>query len=167
MNTRAKKTAYYALCIALAFVFSYLESLIPLNIGVPGIKLGLANLVVVAALYVMGDRDAFIISMIRILLCGLTFGGVFSLVYSFAGGILSFAVMLLAKRSKRLSVLGVSVLGAAVHNVGQIAAAAAVMENAGVFYYLPVLLLSGAVTGALIGILSGTVISRIEKLRID
>lgn len=167
MNTRAKKTAYYALCIALAFVFSYLESLIPLNIGVPGIKLGLANLVVVAALYVMGERDAFIISMIRILLCGLTFGGVFSLVYSFAGGILSFAVMLLAKRSKRLSVLGVSVLGAAVHNVGQIAAAAAVMENAGVFYYLPVLLLSGAVTGALIGILSGTVISRIEKLRID
>ena len=167
MNTRAKKTAYYALCIALAFVFSYLESLIPLNIGVPGIKLGLANLVVVAALYVMGNRDAFIISMIRILLCGLTFGGVFSLVYSFAGGILSFAVMLLAKRSKRLSVLGVSVLGAAVHNVGQIAAAAAVMENAGVFYYLPVLLLSGAVTGALIGILSGTVISRIEKLRID
>ena len=167
MNTRAKKTAYYALCIALAFVFSYLQSLIPLNIGVPGIKLGLANLVVVAALYVMGDRDAFIISMIRILLCGLTFGGVFSLVYSFAGGILSFAVMLLAKRSKRLSVLGVSVLGAAVHNVGQIAAAAAVMENAGVFYYLPVLLLSGAVTGALIGILSGTVISRIEKLRID
>ena len=167
MNTRAKKTAYYALCIALAFVFSYLESLIPLNIGVPGIKLGLANLVVVAALYVMGDRDAFIISMIRILLCGLTFGGVFSLVYSFAGGILSFAVMLLAKKSKRLSVLGVSVLGAAVHNVGQIAAAAAVMENAGVFYYLPVLLLSGAVTGALIGVLSGTVISRIEKLRID
>ena len=82
-------------------------------------------------------------------------------------GILAFAVMLLAKRSKRLSVLGVSVLGAAVHNVGQIAAAAAVMENAGVFYYLPVLLLSGAVTGALIGILSGTVISRIEKLRID
>ena len=167
MNTKAKKTAYYALCIALAFVFSYLESLIPLNIGVPGIKLGLANLVVVTALYVMGERDAFIISMIRILLCGLTFGGVFSLVYSFAGGVLSFAVMLLAKRSKRLSVLGVSVLGAAVHNVGQIAAAAAVMENAGVFYYLPVLLLSGAVTGALIGILSGTVISRIEKLRID
>lgn len=167
MNTKAKKTAYYALCIALAFVFSYLESLIPLNIGAPGIKLGLANLVVVTALYVMGERDAFIISMIRILLCGLTFGGVFSLVYSFAGGVLSFAVMLLAKRSKRLSVLGASVLGAAVHNVGQIAAAAAVMENAGVFYYLPVLLLSGAVTGALIGVLSGTVISRIEKLRID
>lgn len=165
MNTKAKKTAYYALCIALAFVFSYLESLIPLNIGVPGIKLGLANLVVVTALYVMGERDAFIISMIRILLCGLTFGGVFSLVYSFAGGVLSFAVMLLAKRSKRLSVLGASVLGAAVHNVGQIAAAAIVMGNAGIFYYLPVLLLSGAVTGALIGVLSGAVISRIEKIK--
>lgn len=165
MNTKAKKTAYYALCIALAFVFSYLESLIPLNIGVPGIKLGLANLVVVTALYVMGERDAFIISMIRILLCGLTFGGVFSLVYSIAGGVLSFAVMLLAKRSKRLSVLGASVLGAAVHNVGQIAAAAVVMENAGIFYYLPVLLLSGAVTGALIGVLSGAVISRIEKIK--
>lgn len=165
MSERSKRTAYYALCIALAFVLSYLESLIPINIGVPGIKLGLANLVVVTALYTMKPRDAFIISMVRILLSGLTFGGVFSLVYSFAGGILSFAVMLLSKKGSRLSALGVSVLGGSVHNIGQLAAAAIVMENAGVFYYLPVLLLSGALTGTLTGLISQAVISRVEKIK--
>lgn len=165
MSSRSKKIAYYALLIALAFVLSYLESLIPINIGVPGIKLGLANLVVVTALYLMKAKDAFIISMIRILLTGLTFGGVFSLVYSFAGGILSFAVMLAAKKGGRLSAAGASVLGGSVHNIGQLAAAAIVMENAGVFYYLPVLLLSGALTGALTGIASQAVISRIEKIK--
>ena len=165
MSERSKRIAYYALCIALAFVLSYLESLIPINIGVPGIKLGLANLVVVTALYTMKPRDAFIISMVRILLSGLTFGGAFSLVYSFAGGILSFAVMLLAKKSSCLSAAGVSVLGGSVHNIGQLAAAAIVMENAGVFYYLPVLLLSGALTGALTGLISQAVISRVEKIK--
>lgn len=165
MSERSKRIAYYALCIALAFVLSYLESLIPINIGVPGIKLGLANLVVVTALYTMKPRDAFIISMVRILLSGLTFGGVFSLVYSFAGGILSFAVMLLSKKSSRLSALGVSVLGGSVHNIGQLAAAAIVMENAGVFYYLPVLLLSGALTGTLTGLISQAVISRVERIK--
>lgn len=164
---KSKRIAYFALNVALAFVLSYLESLVPINIGVPGIKLGLANLVVVTALYTLPKGDAFFISMVRIVLSGLTFGGVFSLVYSFAGGILAFAVMLCAKKIRGVSVVGVSVLGAAVHNVGQIFAAAVVMKNFGIFYYLPVLLIAGGITGLAIGLLSRIIISRISKIAGD
>lgn len=164
---KSKRIAYFALNVALAFVLSYLESLVPINIGVPGIKLGLANLVVVTALYTLPKSDAFFISMVRIVLSGLTFGGVFSLVYSFAGGILAFAVMLCAKKIRGVSVVGVSVLGAAVHNVGQILAAAVVMKNFGIFYYLPVLLIAGGITGLAIGLLSRIIISRISKIAGD
>lgn len=167
MMNKSKRIAYFALNVALAFVLSYLESLVPINIGVPGIKLGLANLVVVTALYTLPKGDAFFISMVRIVLSGLTFGGVFSLVYSFAGGILAFAVMLCAKKIRGVSVVGVSVLGAAVHNVGQILAAAVVMKNFGIFYYLPVLLIAGGITGLAIGLLSRIIISRISKIAGD
>lgn len=158
---KSKRAALCGLLIALAFVFSYLESLIPINIGVPGVKIGLANLVVVTAIYTLNKRDAFFISMVRILLSGLIFSGAFSLLYSFAGGILSFFVMLLAQKNKRLSVTGVSVLGGAVHNTGQILVAAIVMQTAGLIYYLPVLLVSGAVSGTLIGIVSNIIIDRL------
>lgn len=99
MNSKAKKTALFGLMIALAFVFSYLETLIPLNIGVAGVKLGLANLVVVTALYTMPRRDAFFIAIIRIILVGITFAGVSTLIYSLAGGLLSFAVMCLLQKA--------------------------------------------------------------------
>src|SRR5699024_9923923 len=134
------------------------------NFGIPGIKLGLANLVVVTAMYTVGEKQAFAISVIRIILAGLTFGGVFSLVYSLAGGILSFFAMLLAKRCKALSITGVSIIGGSVHNIGQIAAAAVVMQTYRIVYYLPVLLLSGAVTGAVIGIVSGIIVNRLNKV---
>lgn len=164
MKNISKKTAFFALFVALAFVFSYLESLIPFNFGIPGIKLGLANLVIVTALYTVGEKQAFAVSVIRILLAGLTFGGVFSLVYSLAGGILSYCAMLLAKRCKALSVTGVSLIGGTTHNIGQIAAAAVVMETYRIVYYLPVLLLTGAVTGAVIGILSTLIINRLKQV---
>lgn len=164
MKSISKKTAFFALLVALAFVFSYLESLIPFNFGIPGIKLGLANLVVVTAMYTVGEKQAFAVSVIRIILAGLTFGGVFSLVYSLAGGILSFCAMLLAKRCKSLSVTGVSIIGGATHNIGQIAAAAIVMQTYRIVYYLPVLLLAGAITGAVIGILSKIINSRLNKV---
>ncbi len=164
MKNISKKTAFFALFVALAFVFSYLESLIPFHFGVPGIKLGLANLVVVTAMYTFGEKQAFAVSVIRIILAGLTFGGVFSLVYSLAGGVLSFCAMLLAKRCRSLSVIGVSIIGGATHNIGQIAAAAIVMQTYRIVYYLPVLLLAGAVTGAVIGILSKIIISRLNRV---
>lgn len=164
MKSNSKKAAFFALFVALAFVFSYLETLIPFNFGIPGIKLGLANLVVVTAMYTVGEKRAFAISVIRIILAGLTFGGVFSLVYSLAGGILSFIAMLIAKRCKALSITGVSIIGGSVHNIGQIAAAAVVMQTYRIVYYLPVLLLSGAVTGAVIGVLGTLIINRLNKV---
>ena len=106
----AKKTALLGMLVALAFVLSYIETLIPVNLGIPGAKLGLANLVVMVALYTLGTKEAFALSMVRILLTGLTFSSMAAMLYSFAGGLLSFAVMYLAKRSKLFSAAGVSVL---------------------------------------------------------
>ena len=162
--SKSKKVATFALCVALAFTLSFLESLVPINLGIPGVKLGLANSVVLMAMYLLGKKEAFAISMIRILLSGLLFSGAFSLIYSFAGGILSYLVMLAAMQSKKLSPLGVSVLGASVHNVGQIIVAGIVMRTSRIVYYLPVLLISGAVTGVIVGILSGIVIARLNNV---
>lgn len=161
---KSKRIAVFGLMTALAFTFSYLESLIPFNFGIPGIKLGLANLVTVTALYVLPKRDAFWISVIRIVLSGLTFGGVFTMLYSLAGGILSFALMLAAQKNKQFSVIGVSVTGGVAHNAGQIIVAAAVMNTVRIVYYFPVLLISGLITGLLIGIVSNIIILRLKKV---
>lgn len=163
-NNKAKRIALFGMMVALAFTFSYLESLIPFNFGIPGVKLGLANLVVVVALYIMKPGEAFSIAIIRILLSGLTFGNVYSLAYSLCGGILSFIVMYLVKKTK-LSVIGVSMLGGICHNIGQIIVAAIVMETIRIAYYLPVLLIAGLITGLLLGIISKLVIDRFEKVK--
>ena len=117
---KTKKIANLGLLIALAFVFSYIEFLIPVNIGVPGAKLGLANLVIIVAIYTLNERDAFVLSMIRIVLVGFTFANLASMLYSLAGGILSFIAMVIAKKTQKLSITGVSVLGGVFHNIGQI-----------------------------------------------
>ena len=124
----AKKTALLGMLVALAFVLSYIETLIPINLGIPGAKLGLANLVVMVALYTLGTKEAFALSMVRILLTGLTFSSMAAMLYSFAGGLLSFAVMYLVKRSKLFSAAGVSVLGGISHNAGQIFVAMWVLD---------------------------------------
>ena len=163
-NEKAKSAALFGVMVALAFTFSYLESLIPFDFGIPGIKLGLANLVVVVALYIMKPQQALAISFVRILLVSLTFGNVYSLAYSLCGGMLSFAIMLVFKKSK-LSVIGVSMLGGICHNIGQIIMAAIVMQTVRIVYYLPVLLVAGLITGMLLGIVSKTVINRFEKIK--
>ena len=145
---------------ALAFVFSYIEALLPINLGVPGVKLGLANLVVIVALYTMGGRAAFTLSLVRIVLAGLTFGNLASMVYSLAGGMLSLLVMAAGKKAGLFSATGVSVLGGVSHNVGQIL----VMENTKLVYYLPVLALSGTAAGVLVGILAAILVKRLGKV---
>lgn len=160
----AKRIAYMGMFTALAFVFSYIEFLLPINLGVPGIKLGLANLVVIVALYIVNVRAACTLSFVRIVLTGLTFGNMASMIYSLAGGILSLAVMILAKRWKIFSVTGVSVLGGVFHNVGQIMVAIVVLETTSLVYYLPVLVLSGTIAGTLIGILASVLIRRLNKV---
>lgn len=158
---KPRRIAYLGLFTALAFVFSYIEFLLPVNIGIPGAKLGLANLVVIVAMYMLGERDAFILSMIRILLTGFTFANMAMMLYSFAGGIVSYAAMVLAKKSRLLSVVGVSVTGGVFHNVGQILAAMLVLDTVSLIYYLPVLLIAGVISGTAIGILGALVVKRL------
>ncbi len=158
-----KKIAYTGMFTALAFVFSYIESLLPINIGIAGVKLGLANLVVIVALYLTSVKAACILSLVRIVLTGFTFGNPASMIYSLAGGTLSLGVMVLVKKFKFFSVTGVSVLGGVFHNIGQILVAIVVVETASLLYYLPILILSGTVAGVLIGILASVIIKHLEK----
>ncbi len=163
-NRKVKRIALFGMMVALAFTFSYVESLIPFNFGIPGVKLGLANLVVVVALYIMTPGEAFAIAVIRVLLAGLTFGNTYSLAYSLCGGVLSFLAMWAVKKTK-LSVIGVSMLGGICHNIGQIIVAAIIMDTLRIAYYLPVLLVAGLITGLLMGVISKAVIDRMKKIK--
>ena len=139
----AKTVALMAMMIALAMIFSYVETMIPINFGIPGVKLGLANLVIVAAIYLFGGKQAFLISIVRIFLSGFMFGNLASIMYSLAGGLLSLAAMLLLKKTDKLSILAVSVMGGICHNIGQLIVAMLVVENLKLIFYVPVLLKIG------------------------
>ncbi len=167
MKSKSKKVAFVGMLVALAFVLSYVEVLIPINLGVPGVKIGLANLVVMVALYTLSARDAFLLSMIRILLVAFTFGSFNTMMYSLAGAILSFVVMLAFKKLDILSMTGVSVLGGISHNIGQIIVAVIIVENEKLFYYLPVLLVSGIVAGIGVGVVAGLVTKRVKKVYVS
>lgn len=158
------KVAYFGVFTALALIFSYVETLIPIQFGIPGVKLGLANLVIVLALYKMGAREAYLLSVVRVLLSGFLFGNYFSILYSLAGGLLSLSVMVLVKRSDGFSVMGVSIAGGVFHNVGQLLVAMLVVETFSVIYYVPVLLIAGMLTGLLIGIVANEMLKRLVNL---
>jgi heptaprenyl diphosphate synthase len=158
----AKKVSYCAILVALALVFSYVEVLVPINLGIPGIKLGIANLVTVIGLYLLKPREVLLIAVIRILLAGFMFGSGMSILYSLAGGILSFAVMALLTHLKGFSIIGVSVAGGVAHNVGQALMAMCVVQTTSIMYYVPVLLIAGVITGAVIGILSGRILAAVK-----
>mgnify|MGYP000227615003 CR=1 FL=1 len=157
----AKKTAFYGMFLALALVAGYIEQLIPINLGIPGVKLGLANMLL---LYIVGVPAACLISVLRILLSGFLFGSGFAMVYSAAGAAMSMLVMALLKKTKKFSSVGVSVAGGIFHNVGQIIVAMIILETKALAYYLPILILSGLVAGILIGILSGILIKRLNPI---
>ena len=161
METR--KIARMGLLTALALILSYVESLIPAFVAVPGVKMGLANIVVVFALYTLGPGEAAIVSIIRVLLSSLLFGSILSLSYSAAGAVISLLSMIIMMKTKIFGVTSVSVTGGVFHNLGQILVACLVLETDVLLYYLPVLILSGTVTGAVIGIASSIVIKRLQK----
>ena len=150
------------MCACLAMILSFVESRIPPLTAIPGIKMGLANIAVLFTLYKMGTREAAVVSAVRIIIIALLFGSFVSFMYSLAGAVLSFSVMLVLRRIKLFSEVGVSVAGGVCHNVGQIAMACALLETNVIVYYLPFLLLSGTVTGVLIGIVSALLIKRIK-----
>lgn len=161
----AKKTAYAGAMLALAMIFSYVESLVPLPAPVPGLKLGLANLVVLFLLYRDGPGLAISVNLVRICLTGLLFGNLQSVLFSLCGGLLSFAVMLAARRIRFLGTAGVSLCGGTAHMIGQLLAAAVFLRSGGLLYYTPFLLASGAVSGFLIGLLAQILLSRMEGWR--
>lgn len=154
IKTPAQRVAFAAVMTALALVFGYVESLIPINFGIPGIKLGLSNLSTLVALYILGAPMAALISLVRILLSGLLFGNLASIAYSLAGGLLSFLIMLLLKKIPGFSVIGVSIAGGVGHNMGQILMAWFMLGNINIVWYFPVLAAVGAVCGLIIGLLS-------------
>lgn len=162
-----KKIARIGLFIAIAFVLGYVEAMIPINLGVPGIKLGLPNLVILICLYECSVKDTFLVSLVRILLSGLTFGSLSTMLYSLAGGVLSLVLMALLKKLEYFSVYGVSIAGGVSHNIGQIIVAIFVLQTGLLIYYLPFLLLAGCIAGIAIGFVAAKLQKRIHPLFLE
>lgn len=152
--------------VALAMVLGFVETLIPINLGIPGMKLGLANIVVVIALFLFDIKTAVVVSILRIILIAMTFGNMSMMFYSIAGASLSLLSMIAISKIKSFSLISISIVGGIMHNVGQIICAAFVVRTNGVFTYLPVLMIAGLVSGALIGIVAGLILVRLTNVKI-
>lgn len=167
LNTSKKsvRVAFTGVLIALSFVLARLEALIPPFTGIPGVKPGLANITTMASAYLLGWPYAVCVSLFRIILSGFTFNGLFSMLYSLAGGFLSLIVMLLLKRSGKLSLITISMLSGVAHNIGQTFVALIVLGRAAL-YYLPLLLVSGCVAGCITGLLCALLLKSLNKKRL-
>lgn len=162
--TKTKDTARFGMLIAVAMVLSYAEAQIPAFFAVPGMKLGLTNLVVLVVLYLMGESSAVLINVIRIFLVSVLFGSGMSFAYSLAGGLLSGAVMILLKKTGKFSIIAVSIAGGIAHNVGQILVAMAVLETSALAWYLLILWFTGLASGMLIGFVGAMLCQRLGRL---
>lgn len=163
---KTKKVAFLGLAIALAMVLSFVESQIPALVAIPGIKVGLPNLVIVFLLYKVGWKEAIIVSIVRTFLVALLFGNIQSFTFSVVGAAVSLIGMILLKKLNWFSAITVSIMGGVFHNVGQIVAACLWTQTEEIVLYLPVLLLSGTVAGAVIGLIAGMLVKRLEKWHI-
>lgn len=159
---KTKKLVTLAVTISVAMILSFVESRIPAFVAIPGVKVGLANIAVIFALYKMGWREAIVVSVIRVLLVALLFGSVVSLAYSIAGALISLSLMILLKKLGIFTEIAVSVVGGITHNIGQILIAFLLLETKVVFYYLPFLLVSGVIAGIAVGVASALLIKRIK-----
>ncbi|MDE7265901.1 MAG: Gx transporter family protein [Lachnospiraceae bacterium] len=165
--TNSKKIAYCAMLTALSMIFAYIETLIPFSFGIPGIKLGLANLVVLTGLYFMPAGWVFTVLVLKVTLVSFLFGNLSMLIYSMAGGIVSFLVMLAVKKRKGFSIIGVSIAGGVSHNLGQLAVAAFVVESIAPLSYMPVLMIAGTAAGTVIGMVAYRVRKHLGKTYIS
>lgn len=161
-SDRTRRLTTFALLASLAMILSFIESRIPAFVAIPGVKIGLANIAVLFALYRLGIKEAIVVSVIRIIAISMLFGTPMSAIYSLGGALVSFTVMILLKRLTPASEVSVSVAGAVGHNIGQIAVACILLETNVVIYYLPFLFLSGTIAGVVIGIVSALVIKRVR-----
>lgn len=162
---KTKKLAFIGISVALAMILSFVESQIPALIAVPGVKVGLPNLVIVFLLYKCSWREAALVNFVRVVLSSILFGNVQTLTFSLAGAAISLLGMILLMRTEKFSSVAVSVVGGVLHNLGQILAAVLWLGTMEIAYYLPVLLISGTVAGVLIGIVSGMLVKRLEKIK--
>lgn len=161
MKNSSKKVALYGVFIALAMIMSYIELLIPpIFAAVPGIKLGLPNIIIIYVLYKIGFKSAFFISVVRVLLVAILFGNAMTLSYSIAGAVLSIVLMGILKRTNAFSMIGVSVTGAVMHNIAQVLVAVILLESTLIGYYAIILAITGTVSGVLIGVIGYNIIKR-------
>ena len=159
---KTKKLTVMAMTTAVAMILSFVESQIPAFVAVPGVKIGLANIAVVFALYRLGWKEAVAISLVRVVLVSMLFGSIASLFYSLAGAVLSLTGMGLLKKTEKFTEIMISVTGGILHNIGQIGMACLILETAALRYYLPFLLISGIIAGIVVGILSAVLVQRIK-----
>ena len=164
-NDIGRRVGLTGMMASLALIFSYVEVLFPFNAGIPGVKLGLANLVPLIILYRLDARYAFAANLIRVILAGLLFSGLFAALYSLAGSLASFLVMYLLKKTRLFSVIGVSTAGGVFHNLGQLTVAMLAVSGPQLIHYMPVLIISGMIAGIIVGIGAAILLDRIpEKL---
>lgn len=159
-DSKTKRLATAAILATLALIFSYVESLVPLSFSLPGVKLGIANLVILVALYKLDFRYALAINVVRILVSGLLFSGLFGIIYSMAGGILSLIVMWALKKTNLFSIVGVSMAGGVAHNIGQLLVASIIVSDLKMFIYMPVLMFSGLASGIILGYVCYYILNR-------
>ncbi len=158
-----KRMAYLGMLCCVAMIFSFIESQIPSFVAIPAIKMGLPNIVIIVILYKLGAKEAILVNIVRMLLTSLLFGNLMMLTYSFGGAALSIIAMLIMKKLN-FNVITVSVLGGVFHNVGQIIVAAFVVSTVELLYYLPVLIITGTISGILIGLIGALVVKKLEPI---
>lgn len=158
------RTVYMGLLLAFALILSYVETLIPFVSGVPGIKLGLANLAVVLCLYLLGWKEALILTIVKALLGGLLFGNLSTIIYSLSGAALSIAVMIVLRKTDWFHIPVVSAAGGVMHNAGQLLTAMFIVQTYGLLYYAPLLIIAGVITGFLIGISTSLILPLIQNI---
>lgn len=189
MEDMMRRTVELGFLLALALILSYVESLIPFSFGIPGIKLGLPNLIVLLTMYegtggkntgvkeqsrtryvkilTKGEQEALLVNGLRIVLSGFLFSNLYTILYALSGAVFSFAGMYAGRRTKLFSMVGVSVLGGVLHNVGQLLVAMAVVETFAVAYYVPYLIVAGTVTGALIGLAGMELLPYLRRIEME
>lgn len=164
MNRTAKKVALLGVLTSVALVLSYLESILPpIWAAVPGIKVGLPNVVIIFLLYRYGVKEAAIVSFIRIFIVSLLFGNIMSMAYSFAGAILSIVLMAICKKIKVFSTVGTSIVGGVAHNAGQILVAIFLFDTVQIGYYMIILAITGTIAGVFVGIAGALLLKKLNK----
>ena len=167
MPNRTKRIVFLSLLVSLSLILSYIESTLPpLYPNVPGVKIGFANVIVLIALYLFSHREAFVISLVRVFISALMFGSGVSLIYSLCGAVISLVVMVIFKKTRLFSVVGVSITGAVFHNFGQIIAAVIILENVYVGYYMASLFITGTIAGILTGLAGAGAMEILERINL-